>query len=149
MYFSPTKFMTKEWKDLTAQEQEKIFEDVQKEYNELCTEKEVNGKPGAIKMLFKPPVRSFISFYEAVNDLKDHGKSVINSKLMIEVLFDYETKDEERKSFENKVTEVLKKSLKVWELKVGVYRGEGHPLCDLKGKGQDGKDLAIKHNALK
>ena len=150
MYFSPTKFMTKEWKDLTAQEQEQIFEGVQKIYNTLCTEEiGKDGKPGPIRMLFKPPVRSFISFYEAVNDLKDHSKSVINSKLMIEVLFDYETKDEERKSFENKVTEVLKKSLKVWELKVGVYRGEGHPLCDLKGKGQDGKDLAIKHNALK
>ena len=101
--------MTKEWKDLTAQEQEQIFEGVQKIYNTLCTEKvDAAGKPGAIKMLFKPPVRSFISFYEAVNDLKDHGKSVINSKLMIEVLFDYETKDEERKTFEKDVADLLK-----------------------------------------
>lgn len=40
-----------------------------------------------------------------------------------------------------------------FELKIGVYRGEGHPLCDLKGKTVDGKVLnekdAIKHNALK
>lgn len=101
--------MTKEWKDLTAQEQEQIFEEVQKIYNKHCTE-EVgkDNKPGPIRMLFKPPVRSFISFYEAVNDLKDHSKSVINSKLMIEVLFDYETKDEERKTFEDSVAKILK-----------------------------------------
>ena len=104
--------MTKEWKDLTAQEQEQIFEEVQKIYNKHCTEEIVNGKPGAIRMLFKPPVRSFISFYEAVNDLKDHSKSVIHSKLMIEVLFDYETKDEERKTFEDSVVKILKNSLK-------------------------------------
>lgn len=140
--------MTKYWKDFTAQEQEQIFEGVQTIYNNLCTEKLTNGKPGAITMLFKPPVRSFISFYEAVNDLKDHTKSIINSKLMIEVLFDYETKDDERNKFEKDVGDLLKKSLKEFELKVGVYRGEGHPLCDLKGRGQDGKDL-IKHNALK
>ena len=142
--------MTKYWKDLTAQEQEQIFEGVQTKYNNLCTEKlNSKGQPGPITMLFKPPVRSFISFYEAVNDLKDHNKSIINSKLMIEVLFDYETKDDERNTFEKEVGDLLKKSLKEFELKVGVYRGEGHPLFDLKGRGQDGKDIAIKHNALK
>jgi hypothetical protein len=106
-------------------------------------------------MLFKPQVRNFVSFYEAVNDLKDSSKSIINSKLMIEVMFDYETKEIERTKFEEAIRKLLTEKLKEseFELKVGIYRGEGHPLCDLKGKNVEGKVMedknAIKHNALK